>query len=274
MLLSIALATTLSVGVGQDGFLSLYAGQALAGSGFTVAAWGGGTIAENKENAFRGGHSLLITSSGMYQGGTLSFREAVRVAEMASNPENMLSATLYVVGSAGTPGVASPRKNIERVRMLIRTSDGKLSEAFLPIGLNHNRWKSLGVPLNKIAGFSKTNMEISSVALGADAPGALYLGELRVVNDKTSIQGFTEKSSMQVSRDQETVFVGSAESGSTLVEFVWDFNAKDGLQEDAVGQAVFHRFRVPGEYTVTLTVRDKYGIKKPWHGTITVTVWE
>ncbi|MFN8140532.1 MAG: PKD domain-containing protein [Fimbriimonadales bacterium] len=271
MLLSFVIATTLAGANPQAAEIQLYTGAQVDGSATKIAAWGGGTIKEDHANAFRNGHSLQITTTSMFNGGLVSFGSPVKLASMVSNPENMLSATFYIVGNTDA---GNTKKNIENIRMLIRTSDGKLSEAVLPVGLGYNRWKPLGIPLNKVSGFSKTNMEISSISFGADAPGMIYVGEVRAVNDKSSIQGRTEKMTMTMARDQETLFVGAAEAGSTICEYVWDWDAKDGLQEDAIGQAVYHRFRVGGDYVVTLTVRDKYGVKKPWTGTIKVTVWQ
>lgn len=276
MLLSIAFATSLAAIGAQAVETPLYIGAPVDGNAVKIAAWGGGSIKEDKSNAFRGGNSLQITSTSLYNGGTISFGSPAKLSALASNPDVMLSGTYYIVGTTGGASSSSEtkRKNIENLRLLIRTSDGKLSEALLPVGLSYNRWKALGIPLKAISGFSKTNMEITSVSFGVDAPGMIYVGELRAIEDKTTIQGHTEKLVMTMARDQETLFVGSAESGSTICEYIWDWDATDGLQEDAIGQAVYHRFRVGGDYVVTLTVRDKFGVKKPWVGTIKVTVWQ
>ncbi len=41
---------------------------------------------------------------------------------------------------------------------------------------------------------------------------------------------------------------------------------------DAEGQIVKRKFRVPGEYTITLTISDAFGLKQPFQTTIKVTV--
>ena len=61
-----------------------------------------------------------------------------------------------------------------------------------------------------------------------------------------------------------------------MLEYVWDFDDADGTQVDAIGQTVTHQFRqasAPGKKTiVTLTIRDKYGLKPPAKTTVEVLV--
>ena len=77
---------------------------------------------------------------------------------------------------------------------------------------------------------------------------------------------------MNVGKGTEVVLQSTAEGGATPLVFIWDFNSTDGLQEEATGQAVRHKFRQPGTFKVTLTVKDIYGLKTPWVGTLDVTV--
>lgn len=41
--------------------------------------------------------------------------------------------------------------------------------------------------------------------------------------------------------------------------FSWDFDASDGIQEEAVGSQVFHIYQTEGLHKVTLTIKDNYG---------------
>ena len=61
----------------------------------------------------------------------------------------------------------------------------------------------------------------------------------------------------------EMAFTGSAEGGASTLKFSWDWDDKDGIQEDSVGRTAGHTFRKAGKYTVTLTVSDVDGVKKP-----------
>jgi hypothetical protein len=100
----------------------------------------------------------------------------------------------------------------------------------------------------------------------------LYVGELRVVNDTTPITGEPNLRTLNLALGDEVAFSASGYGGSTILKYSWDFDDKDGIQEDAVGQSVRHKFRKPGPYTVTLTISDAYGLKKAYTTTIKATV--
>jgi len=57
-------------------------------------------------------------------------------------------------------------------------------------------------------------------------------------------------------------FDGSASTDDVgIVSFAWDFDNSDGVvQKDAGGAVVTHQFMEEGEYFVTLTVKDKWGL--------------
>lgn len=275
--------------------LSLYAGQPLANGTITLSPWGGGAIEESAGQVIAGSHSLLIRTATYFQGGTITFSSPISVAQYAANPENLLQVSVYIAraaaptgggaamggsgmavgGGTGATQPAARAKQMENLRVVIRTTDGKLSEAYYPLATaagTVERWRRLGIPLAKIPGFSRTNKEIASVSFSGDAPAHFFLGELRVVTDQTPIQGELSHRELNLGRGQEVTLWATAEAGFSILEYAWDFDARDGIQDEAVSQVIVHRFRVPGEYTVTCTIRDVYGIKEPWRGTIRVTV--
>lgn len=277
--------------------LSLYAGQPVGNGGITLSPWGGGAIEESSGQVLAGSHSLLITTATFFQGGTLSFAAPVSLAPYVANPENLLQVSVYIVrpaaptggggamgggtggmaigGGSGSTQPAPQAKQMENLRLVIRTTDGKMSEAYYPLGAagrTAERWRRIGVPLSKIPGFARTNKEIASVSISGDAPAHFFFGELRVVTDQTPIQGELSNRELNLGRAQEVILWAVAEAGFSVVEYAWDFDDKDGIQDEAVSQVIVHRFRVPGEYTVTCTIRDVYGIKEPWRGTMKVTV--
>lgn len=53
---------------------------------------------------------------------------------------------------------------------------------------------------------------------------------------------------------------GSTDPDGTLVRYSWDFDATDGVKEDAAGKSISHTFTKPGTYEVTLTVTDNTDI--------------
>lgn len=184
-----------------------------------------------------------------------------------------------LTGGGGGDTGARRGKQMDNLRMILRTTDGKLSETYVPLGTGGSavgKWRRIGVPLKSIAGFSKSNMEVEAMAFSGDSPTSFYLGEVRVVRDQTPIQGFISVTEYNIGINTELTFSASAEAGLSVVEYVWDFDASDGLQVEAIGQAVVHRFRRPSKpdqpIVVTLTIRDVFGLKQPWKGTIAVTV--
>jgi hypothetical protein len=175
----------------------------------------------------------------------------------------------------GTPPAGGAGANeiprMQNLRLVITTTDGKRSEAMLPIR-SAGKWVQAGIPVAMIPGFAKTNKTIQSIAVAGDAPTYFYVGEIRVTQDVSPIQGQIHNTALNVGKGTEVVLQATAEGGVTPLAFVWDFNSTDGVQDDAVGQAVRHKFRQPGTFKVTLTVKDIYGIKTPWVGTLDVTV--
>jgi plastocyanin len=69
-------------------------------------------------------------------------------------------------------------------------------------------------------------------------------------------------------------FDGSGSSDNVgITSYQWDFDASDGIQEDARGVTASHTYSTAGTYTVTLTVDDAAG-NGPVSDTLTVTVEE
>ncbi|MCW5946263.1 MAG: PKD domain-containing protein [Fimbriimonadales bacterium] len=306
MLTTFAIAATMLTGVQDTVSLSLYGGQPLAQAGISIAPWGGGAIEESSANSISGSNSLLVRTATYFQGGTIKFAQPVNLAPHFANRENMLQVSVFVMrtaaatsgggggggltggggglmggggmtagGGSGTTQPTTSIKNMETLRVVIRTTDGKAAEGYYPLATaagSVERWRRVGIPLVAIPGFADTNKEVASISVSGDAPASFYLGEVRVVTDQTPIQGTLSHRELNLGRGQEVTLWATAEAGFSILEYAWDFDDKDGLQDESRSQVLVHRFRVPGEYTVTCTIRDKYGFKQPWQGTIRVTV--
>lgn len=313
MILRTALATLAFATVGAHAQVdyNIYNGTSIEALGIDLIAWGGGRVEESKDVSSAGQNSILVGTSSYFQGGILQFGSPHNLAPYVGGRENLLQISVYALeaksggssggggggggggagidsggggalgggmtagGGGGAAAATRSAKQLDNLRLLITTTDGKTTEVLLPLNTSGSpvgRWKKVGVPLMAIPGFDATNKTIKNIAISGDAVTNFYIGEIRVVNDQTPVQGFLDVVEMNLASGDEVLLSAGGEGGFSVLEYVWDFDAKNGLQEEALGQAIYHRFRIPGEYVVTLTVRDKFGLKKPWQGTIKVTV--
>ena len=189
------------------------------------------------------------------------------------------------LGGGGASGAASTLKSI---RMIITTTDGKRSEAILPAATsssNDRGWKQAGIPLQAIRGFDSTNKIIKSIGFAGDVSTAFYIGDMRVLNDKTPVRGEPNFRTLQTFKNAENVFSATGFGGSSVLKYTWDFDDADGIQVDAEGQAVRYKYRIAsddaanpgsirkdGVFIVTLTISDAYGLKEPYSTQIKVKV--
>ncbi|HWP30764.1 MAG TPA: hypothetical protein VNK96_03420 [Fimbriimonadales bacterium] len=253
--------------------INIYNGTPISQNGLKLSPWGSGSIEDSGDVSLIGGRSLKIVTTNFYQGGLIELPNPISLAEASKSPENLLGLSVYVIGVA--PGGESKVRQMENVRLVLKTTDGKLSEVILPIasGTTYtDRWRRVGIPLQKIPGFSKTNQILSAIYISGDGRSTFYVGEIRVLTDQTPIQGSLPFRELNLGRGQEVQLYATAEAGYSILEYVWDFDARDGLQEEAIGQVIYRKFRIPGEFTITCTIRDMFGLKQPWTGTITVVV--
>ncbi|MCW5937267.1 MAG: PKD domain-containing protein [Fimbriimonadaceae bacterium] len=308
--------------------------RSIADQGITLERWGSGTIRETDETAFEGSNSLRVSSRNFFQGGIVTFSNAVSLADAYGDKNNLLQFTLHVPGAktseggapaftrkrggaAGAGGGGAPdlgaggspagrggstaggqnpgsgargraganqqsntatvqaETELEKVRLVIETSDGKRSEAFLDVKgrvADERGWMKASIPLQAIRGFGNTNKEIKSIALAGDAVASFNVGEARIVNDATPIYGEVEPREQNRGLGEELTFLASGFGGSVPLRYQWDFDDSDGIQVDAEGPVVRRRFRKPGKFTVTLTIIDQYGLKEPYKTTSTVEI--
>lgn len=174
------------------------------------------------------------------------------------------------------------------MRVIINTTDGKKSEALIPasttVGVDRG-WKQAGIPLQAIKGFDKTNKVIKDISFSGDVSTAFYIGDIRVINDRTPIRAETNFKEAVCSINNTLTFTANGYGGSSVLKYTWDFDDADGIQVDAEGQSVTYRFRTAsndlknpstmrpnGQFTITLTVSDAYGLKDPYTTTIKVKV--
>lgn len=177
-------------------------------------------------------------------------------------------------GPGGVGGAGANVPTLRTVRVIIGTSDGKKSEAYLPItsGASQTGWRGLSIPLQAIAGFDRTNKEVVSVAFSGDAATTFYVGDIRVVNDATPLRVEVPSRPGVLALGDSMNLTARGQGGSTTIRYTWDFDASDGVQTDAEGPTVTYKFRKAGEYVITCTVSDLYGLKESYSTTLKVRV--
>lgn len=278
--------------------------------GIELKGWGSGTIAETDGIALEGTLSLRVSSRNHFQGGRLIFGEPRDLAPRFEDKGNLLKVAFFLedagwiygqtainaqkggeksdiavknmVATAGTrdPRVAAlaaiPFKpKIKDIRLLITTTDGKKSEAFVPVKTSEplgEGWRSISVPLQGITGFERTNKTVQEIAISTDTFATVYIGSIQVSTDTTPLWGEIQGAASNLAVGDTATFAGYGEGGSSVLLLTWDFDDKDGIQVDAEGPQVKRAFRKPGKYVVTLTVADRYGLKQPVRASTTVVV--
>ncbi len=293
----------------------LYApGHSIKDQKISLAGWGSGTIAETDQVYYAGTTSVRVASRNYFQGGTMTLGDPKDLAKKFDDKSNLLRLTFFLEdsgwvygvavtdntksGSNGliktggavkfTPGVTVDRyvapsvpfkPKIKQVRLIVETTDGKRSEAYVKVGTSQTAanalgWRNLSIPLQAINGFDRTNKVVKSISMSTDTVATFYIGAIDVVTDDTPIRGEVENLPKRVNLalGDELTMTASGEGGSSVLVYDWDFDDSDGIQIDEEGQMVSHKFRKPGTFKVTMTISDKYGLKKPFVTSFPVVV--
>ncbi len=182
-------------------------------------------------------------------------------------------------GSGASGGKATAVKYqtphaMQNLRVVLVTSTGRQLEMLLPLdsATDEGQWKRLSIPVSVIPGIKADDAQIKEIRLFGDTPGILRVGNIGVMVDETPIT-LEPISNRVIQRLDLYQFRAIAHAGITPLLVTWDWNAADGIQEEATGRFVTHAFRKESGYepntnkildsVVTVTVRDLYGVKKP-----------
>lgn len=280
----------------------------------TLQGWGSGTISETDGIAYAGTSSIRVSSRNFFQGGTMTLGDPKDLAKKFDDRGNLLRLTFFLEDAGWVYGVVDKNANkagsgdlkgkgggatqmgagvttsrdfipsipfkpkIKQVRFIVMTTDGKKSEAYVPIGTTQSAanalgWRSLSLPLQAINGFERTNKIVQGVSISTDTVATMYIGAIDVVTDDTPIRGEIENiTKLNLALGDEATLTAQGEGGASVLVYNWDFDDTDGIQIDDEGQAIKHKFRKPGSFKVTLTISDKYGLKKPFVTSFPVVV--
>lgn len=181
-------------------------------------------------------------------------------------------------GGGGATGPEGPR--VEKVRMVITTTDGLRSEVYLDLtsaSRDERGWMRAGVPLRAISGFSRTNKIIQSIAISTDKVSSVYLGEIDIQSDSTPISAEPNIREANLALGDTMEFWGNGFGGATPLKYEWTIvhttmagQTRPGVR--VTGQVIEYTFRQPGTYVLTLKTSDIYGLKEPHVSTINISV--
>lgn len=174
----------------------------------------------------------------------------------------------------------------QKLKVVLRCDEGMFVASNFPVTLfpaQADGFFQIAVPFVAFKGLDKApTARLREIRIFGDYKDTFWIGQIRTTADDEPI-------SVDPLDDVDTVvgepieFAATASGGLSPLQYSWDFDYSDGIQEDRVGQTVVWAFRKeskdqigkPGEvqpYVVTLTVRDLSGAKKPVRRTASVIV--
>lgn len=183
-------------------------------------------------------------------------------------------------GGAGGGPVGPEGPRVEKVRIVITTTDGMRSEAYLDLtsaSRDDRGWMKAGIPLQAINGFDRTNKIIQSIAISTDKVASVYIGEIDIQSDATPIFVEPNIREANLALGDTMEFWANGFGGATPLQFTWSIahTTMGGQQRPTVrveGQLIEYTFRQPGTYVITLTASDIFGLKEPQSATINISV--
>ncbi|MHB1462158.1 MAG: PKD domain-containing protein [Armatimonadota bacterium] len=182
-------------------------------------------------------------------------------------------------GATGAAGTTAKPKVMQRLRVvMINDKDGSSDFVVnLRDAYSEDGWLVLGVPMKNMAGFDKSP-QLKELRIAGDTQDTFYLGSVTGATDDNPLRADTirinedlqvllddEQADMQSLVARKNVWLTANIAASMIpVKVTWDIDNRDGLQTDAEGIYAQLKFPEPGKYTVTLTLTDVAGVKKPF----------
>jgi hypothetical protein len=268
----------------------IYRGSPVSQSGITLGSWGSGKASESTEKILAGSQSIKIVSQGLYAGGRIDFAQPVALFTDGLNPKQYIvftfffNDTLLIDLSAQTGNwydvdpYTIPRA--AHIRFLFESDSGRSVSVEEPTGAldPDDNWLRLAVPLARFNLPADTKeYRLKRLVIASDGPGTavtpatMFLGEAKIVEDDQPIK-VDPIGSQTIALGDEVVLAAEATGGVSSLKYAWDWDAKNGVQEetlDRIGRVTYNK---GGDYTVTLTVSDIDGLKKPVSVTGTISV--
>ncbi len=181
-------------------------------------------------------------------------------------------------GSGGGRGTDSKSEiktvPAENIRIVLGMDDGAKFELNMELSTSRfvrDEWRSLAIPVAAIDGLKNSSGKLKEVNIFTDQPTTLYIGQLQIAQDETPIR-VDDLTDQTIAKNDILTLNSSAEGGPSALKYVWTVrgiaNADTGANLNPnylvtlEGKKFKHHFSKGGDFEVTLTVKDVYGIKK------------
>ncbi len=300
--LTVALVQCASANVVTESII--YKGDPLGPQNIKLSGWGSGEAVETKERALPGAQSIKVSSRGLYAGAKIDFADPVTLGK--AEKDRYLVFTFFFDGKETVDPAAGnicfidvqPMQvpKIKIVRMVFTGDNGQAKEVMVPTSqFNDDNFVVMAVPVTKVvetttkavakkadgknegaekpgpAAAQSGDYKLKSLVITADRAGTFYLCEMKTVKDDSKIN--VQSIGSQTVALQETVCVaGEATGGISQLKYSWDFDASNGVQEEYTGPVGLYTYYRGGDFTVTLTVSDIWGVMEPAVVTGEITV--
>lgn len=259
----------------------------------TVGAWGGGRAVQVANVGYQMTGALEVTVLDPYQGARLDFAKPLDFTPYFKDTKQLYlelwvlprytvgdraGAAAYVppaVGGFETTLLVTQFRQLRTLRLVLSGPQGMVSAEpcdLVPGTLGERGWRRIDVPVNKFLPKPKGEFKVDRMMIGGSPAEAFYVGQIAVVRDTSAIQARIVPHDTHVRAGGTTQVAVQVEGGAAQTRVAWDFDANDGIQEDAVGAAVFFSRNEPGDYTITYTVSDVDQNKAPVVGTLRIKV--
>ena len=259
----------------------------------TVGAWGGGRAVQVTDVGYQMTGALDVTVLDPYQGARLDFAKPLDFTPYFKDTKQLYlelwvlpryavdergGAGAYVAPGAGgfeTTLLVTRFRQLRTLRLVLSGPQGMVSAEpcdLVPGTLGERGWRRIDVPINKFLPKPKGEFKVDRMIIGGSPAETFYIGQVAVVRDTSAIEARIVPHDTHVTAGETTEMAVQVEGGAAQTRVAWDFDANDGIQEDAVGTAVLFSRNEPGDYTVTYTVSDVDANKQDVAGTLRIRV--
>lgn len=178
--------------------------------------------------------------------------------------------------AAPPPAPPQPRWQITWLRVELSTEKGPVvaeMRELKPAAPSLQRgWQPISIPLSAFRGPGQGGTQVQRMIISGDQHDIFFIGQIKIAVDQAPIGLNVLAQPVVVKAGDRVNLTAQVSPGLAAVRVSWDFGGNSVVGEEATGEKVVQIYPDKGEYTVTCTVSDPDGIKKPVSGTITIKV--